>query len=150
MKEGTADYLQETVAPHDHGANPIDISRRETIEKALDFMEARPTRKVRAVMAEALRDQPAFVLEALEDHENLKKRLSKLKTKMVGQPTGPTSPALMEIPPDYRKYAVGQPFVIVNEIIPLPPGPNGEPEADRIIIVTHPDMCKASCRQKGR
>jgi hypothetical protein len=148
-KEGTADYLMETVAPHDHGADPVDIQRREVIEKAVDLLSVRPERKVRDVMTEALKDQPPAVLEAL-DHQNLRKRLSTLKTQLVGQPTGPTSPALLEIPEAYRTHHDGQPFVIVDKKTPLSPGPDGEEEADRLIIVTHPTMAKVSCAESAR
>jgi hypothetical protein len=147
--EGAANYIRESVAPHDHGADPIDIQRRVTIEKALDLMTTRPERKVREVMTEALRNQQPAVLEAL-DHENLRKRLSKLKTKLAGQPTGPTSPEELEIPEAYMTHDDGEPFVIYDEKFPRPvpaapatPGAvQGPPEVDRIIIVTHPTTCK--------
>lgn len=146
VHEGTANYLMESVAPHDHGADPIDIQQRETIEKALDLMETRPERKVKEIMTEALKNQPAAVLEAL-DHENLRKRLSKLKTKLAGKPTGPTSPALLEIPDAYRTHPDGQPFVIIDLKTPLPPGPDGEEEAERLVIVTHPTMIKVRIKE---
>lgn len=96
----------ESVADHDHGADPVDIKRREIIERSLDLMTARPERKVRDVMTDALKDQPTAAVEAL-DHELLRKRLSKLKTRLVIQPTGPTSPALLAFPADRLNHADG-------------------------------------------
>jgi hypothetical protein len=149
VKEGTADYLMESVIGHDHGADPIDIKRRETIEKAVDIMTSRPEKKVREVMTEALSGVPPAVLEAL-DSENLRTRLSKLKTKLVGQPTGPTSPEELEIPDAYKTHTDGEDFVIFDKkyprpVTPAPPGqPQPPPEVDRVIIVTHPTMCKVA------
>jgi hypothetical protein len=74
VKEGTADYLQETVAPHDHGADPVDIQSREVVEKAVDLLTTRPERKVKDVMTEALKDLPPTVLTAI-DQQALRKKL---------------------------------------------------------------------------
>jgi len=54
VKAGTADYLMESVTPHDHGADPVDVQRRQAIEKTIDMMTSRPERKVRDVMTDAL------------------------------------------------------------------------------------------------
>ena len=146
---GTSEYLMESTASHDHAADPVDIGRRQTVEKAVDLMNSRPERRVRDVMSDALRDVSPAVMEAV-DHENLRKQLGRIKSKLRGHPTGPTTPEELEIPADYQKHPGGETFIIFDATYPSLLEADGVEYVDRIIVATHPTMAKVFTIRKSR
>ena len=62
------------------------------------------------------------------DRENLRRQLTREKTKIIKFPRGRTDPKRLKIPADWKKYANGERFIVYD---------SGRSE-DRVVIMSSP------------